>query len=739
VIQNYFFSVFLNVCPPIFTRVQSGVIPMKFAALITFLRRLFHIRRTKRSYESPRYLLKWLLISTLIGLVAGLGAIAFYAAIHFATNVFLGWLVGYLPPDPAGEGSQGVMPLWAAARPWLLPVITTAGGLLSGIIVFSLAPEAEGHGTDAAIAAFHQGKPIRARIPLIKLVASAITIGTGGSAGREGPAAQISAGFGSLLATALRLDVQDRRIALATGIGAGIGAIFRAPLGGAILAAEILYKNDLEVEAIIPALIASIVGYSVFGAWSGWSPIFATPANLAFTSPPQLLYYVLLGLLCGAIGVLYARGFYGITHLFHQLHLPDWVKPGIGGLLVGLIGLVIPQALGMGYGWVQVSMGSGLLSLPLWIILLLPFAKILTTGLTVGSGGSGGIFGPGMVIGGMVGASVWRLFYHVLPGLPNTPGPFVIVAMMALFGGIAHAPLAVMLMVAEMTGNLSMLAPAMIAVGISSILVGNATIYTSQVPTRADSPAHRLQLSFPLLSTLAVRQAMTPLSLRFLPEQTVAEAEKLLANRVESGAPVVDKEGDLQGVLTQVDIQRVPLTEREQRLVKAVMNRDVLVAYADDTLDEALEMLTSHRVSWMPIVDVETHHIGRSVIGVLSAADIVRVYRQTLAKDSRRMRGLVEGTVMIEGKIEPGMLLVQRPLREAQLPKECLVVSIRRQEELIFPRGSAVILPGDVVTFLVSPQGEERLQQYLAKRTNTTESAPLQAAAPTDTHVRSNR
>src|SRR5437763_10747956 len=219
---------------------------MKSAVFIPLLRRLFHIRRTKRSFESPRYLLKWLLISTLIGLVAGIGAIAFYAAIHFATGAFLGQIVGYLPPDPAGEGKTTVMPFWSAARPWLLPIVTAAGGLLAGIIVFSLAPEAEGHGTDAAIAAFHQGKPIRARIPLIKLIASAITIGSGGSGGREGPAAQISAGFGSLLGSLLHLDIQDRRIAIATGIGAVSGAIFRAPLGAAVLAAEILYKNDIR-------------------------------------------------------------------------------------------------------------------------------------------------------------------------------------------------------------------------------------------------------------------------------------------------------------------------------------------------------------------------------------------------------------------------------------------------------------------------------------------------------------
>lgn len=689
---------------------------MASTAFITFLRRLFHIRRTKRSFESPRYLLKWLLISSLIGIVAGIGAIAFFAAIHYATNFFLGYIVGYLPPNPAGEGSSTIMSFWSAARPWLLPIVTTLGGLVAGIIVFTLAPEAEGHGTDAAIHAFHQGKSIRARIPLIKLVASAITIGTGGSAGREGPAAQISAGFGSILATLLRLDVQDRRIALATGIGAGIGAIFRAPLGGAILAAEILYKNDLEIEAIIPALIASIIGYSVFGAWSGWSPIFATSGNLAFTSPPQLLFYVALGILCGLMGLLYSRGFYGITHIFHWLSLPKWLKPGIGGLLVGLIGLVIPQALGMGYGWVQVSMGPGLLGIPLWVILLLPFIKILTTGLSIGSGGSGGIFGPGMVIGGMVGALVWRLCYHVIPGVPDSPSPFVIVGMMALFGGIAHAPLAVMLMVAEMTGNLSMLAPAMIAVGISSIIVGNATIYTSQVPSRADSPAHRLQMSFPLLSTLSISKAMTLPVLRFTPEQTLAAAEKLLNEHTLSGAPVLDSRNNLLGVLTLADIQKVPLAEREQRLVEECMTRDAVVAYPDDTLDEALEELTRHRVSWMPIVDVEaiapTHH----VIGVLTSADIIRVYRETLLKDSRRMRGLVEGTVMLESTIEPGMRLAHCLLRNAQLPAECLVVSIRREGELLFPRGRTVIEPGDLVTFLVSPQGEERLQRYLAER-----------------------
>ncbi len=676
-------------------------------------RPLFPWQRLMRSFESPRYLLKWLLISALIGIVAGLGAIAFYAAIHIATNLFLGGLVGYLPPNPAGEGPSIIQSLWSAAHPWLLPFVTAAGGLVAGIIVFGLAPEAEGHGTDAAIGAFHQGKAIRARIPLIKLVASAITIGTGGSAGREGPAAQISAGFGSLLGTLLRLDVQDRRIALATGIGAGIGAIFRAPLGGAILAAEILYKDDLEVEALIPALMASIIGYSVFGLWSGWSPIFATPGNLAFTSPLQLLYYVLLGVLCGGTGWLYAHGFYGITHVFQRVRLPNWVKPGIGGLLVGLIGLVMPQALGMGYGWVQVSMGSGLLSLPLWVIVLLPFVKIITTGLSVGSGGSGGIFGPGMVIGGMTGAMLWRLCYHVLPGVPSTPGPFVIVGMMALFGGVAHAPLAVMLMVAEMTGNLSLLAPAMIAVSLSYLIVGRTTIYTSQLETRADSPAHRLQFSFPLLSTLVVHQAMAAVSVQFQEAQTVAEAAALLAGSALHGAPVLDEQAMLQGVLTRTDIARIPDTERDSVRVGDAMTRDVLVIHADETLDEALEELTTGQVSWAPVVETRAFVEERHVIGVVSVAHIVHLYRKTLAKDSGRIHGLVEGTIMREVQVEAGMPLAGRALRDAQLPAEVLIVSIRRSGDLLFPRGGTVILPGDTVTAMMSPQAETRWQDYL--------------------------
>lgn len=265
------------------------------------------------------YLRKWLLIATAIGVVAGVGAIAFYEAIHWSTYLFLQLGVGYTPPAPLGEGKLVVTGI---SRRWMIPVVTTLGGLLSGLIVFRFAPEAEGHGTDAAIEAFHyKDGIIRARVPLIKVIASAITIGSGGSAGREGPTAQIAAGFGSLMGQLLRLNTDDRRIALATGIGAGIGAIFKAPLGGALLSTEILYLEGFEIQALVPSFIASLIGYTIFASYAGYTPVFGWMSQQVSFHPITLLYYSLLGVLGGLIGILYVRTFYATRNYFRELNM----------------------------------------------------------------------------------------------------------------------------------------------------------------------------------------------------------------------------------------------------------------------------------------------------------------------------------------------------------------------------------------------------------------------------------
>jgi len=577
------------------------------------------------------YLRKWLLVGCLVGIVAGLGSIAFFSAITWATKLFLGQGAGFIPPAPVGEGQTVVTEI---TRRWMIPVITTLGGLIAGLIVYKLAPEAEGHGTDAAIEAFHQKEGlIRARVPLIKLVASAITIGSGGSAGREGPTAQIAAGFGSLLGRLLKLTVQERRIAVAAGIGAGIGSIFRAPLGGAILSIEILYLEGFEVGALVPSFIASIVGYTIFSSWAGQVPIFGAHYGITFDDPYSLIYYVALGLLCGGVGILYPRCFYGFRNFFRSLKIPNYFKPAIGGLGVGLLGLFLPQVLGMGYGWIQIIMEPQVV-IPTGLMVLLIFAKIVATSLSIGSGGSGGVFAPGLFIGGMLGAAVWLGLHGFAPHMPLTPEPFVVIGMMALFGGVAHAPLAVMFMVGEMAGSYTMLAPAMIAVGISYAIVGRNTIYESQVESPAKSPAHRYEYFQPLLAQLKVRDAMRADITPVTTEDSLEQVEIHFLSSNARAVPVVDFQSDnLVGLVSRPDIIR--LQGRNGVKVKDFMSTNVVTITPEDSLDIVMELFSNPEVSSLPVM--EKTNRGTKVVGMISRADIARVYsntaRRLLTKD----------------------------------------------------------------------------------------------------------
>jgi chloride channel protein, CIC family len=447
------------------------------------------------SIRKSGYLQKWLLLGVTIGVVAGLGAVVFYLALKYTGAFLLGYLAGYHIPTPVGEG--GSHESAGFVRPWAIPLVTTAGALLSALIVAKIAPEATGHGTDEAIHAVH-GDPraIRFRAVLVKMVASALTIGSGGSAGREGPTAQISAGFSSLLTRRLNLSDEDGRTAVALGIGAGIGAIFAAPLGGAVLAASIPYRDDFDYRSLLPGFITSGTAYAVLGAFLGFDPLFGyIDAEYRFEKAWPLLWFVVIGLVAAAIGYLYARIFHATVALTHRLPGGPVLKPAVGGLLVGLLGLLIPQILSSGYGWAQLAADRGsLMAIPLWIVIVLPVAKIVATSLSIGTGGSGGLFGPGIVIGAFVGAAVWRLGeLSGLPGVPHEPGVFVVVGMMTCFGSVARAPLAIMIMVAEMTGSFSVVPGAILAVGIAALLMSrtNVTIYEAQRLNRETAAAER--------------------------------------------------------------------------------------------------------------------------------------------------------------------------------------------------------------------------------------------------------
>jgi CIC family chloride channel protein len=639
---------------------------------------------------SATYTQKWLVLGTLVGIIAGLGAVVFYEALRLATYFFLQVLAGYRVPLPASEG--GAVASSHFARPWAIPLIACVGALAGAVLVFTVAPEAEGHGTDAAIAAVHHNpRGVRLRTVFVKIVASALTIGSGGSGGREGPTGQISAGFGSFLARFLDLSPSDARITVASGIGSGIGSIFGAPLGGAVLATEILYRDDFEVEALLPSFIASIVGYSVWGSFEGFGPLFGYVGNYQLTSAVQLGWFGVIGILGGLVGLLYAKGFYGVAAFFSRLTIPRWVRPAIGGLIVGCIALAIPEVLGTGYGWIQVSLGTQLSHIPLWIVLILPFARIATTGLSIGSGGSGGIFGPGMVIGAFVGAAVWRLLEPIVPSLGHDPAPYVIVGMMACFGSISRAPLAVMLMVAEMTGTLSLIVPAMLAVGLATLIVrrNDDTIYRSQLRSRAESPAHRILTGLPLLAIATASQAMAPARCVLAEPGDSAKFQAQMEHDEVSAAPLVDAQGRYVGVVTLEALEKVT-GGAEAPSVEGLVDATFAPIHESVHLDVVLDTLTSTPQTWAAVIDDE-----RRVVGTIAVTDIVRNYRRTMQANLRRVSELGGFTGILEIVVEHESPLVDLPLRSASIPRGVLITAIERGRDVIRPTGETVIKSGD--------------------------------------------
>lgn len=580
------------------------------------------------------YLGKWAFIGLLIGIVAGLGATAFYFLIQFVTNFMLGGITGFYPPNPAGEPSS---PISTNPHFLLIPISTALGGIIAGLIVFTFAPEAEGHGTDAAIEAFHQkGGIIRRRIPIVKTIASAFTIGSGGSAGREGPTAQIAAGFGSIIGQVFGLSVRDRRIAVAAGIGAGIGAIFKSPFAGAILGAEILYRGpDIEADALVPSFIAAPVGYVIFGLFTGFTPIFGSSIQYDFTKPLNLVFYAILGLVCAGVGRLYTTSFYGVKKFFMKLRIPGFVRPMLGAAIAGVIGIFFPEVLGLGYGFLQFAVDGNFsaifvnyVTLPTILILLaLVFLKIFATSLTVGSGGSGGVFAPALFIGGFLGAVLWIVIDSFDPSLIPIPFPLVIVGMMALFAGIGRAPIATILMVSEMTGNLTLLAPSMIAVVISYYLTGSKyTIYQSQVETKADSPAHRREYNVPLMTKISVESAMVKNVESLNENDSAARAIQVMVEKKIKGLPVLSSSRKVVGMVTMSDVGRVPKDLLGSTSVSEIMTKNVVSIGGQESLYEALKKMTANGIGRLPVIEN-----GR-LTGIITRTDLFTAYDKAVTE-----------------------------------------------------------------------------------------------------------
>lgn len=560
-----------------------------------------------------------------IGILVGAGAILFELALQLVRYGLLDGLAGYRPADSVDDAK-----IWGTTdtpfRPWVLAALPAIGGLVGGLLIYWLAPEAEGHGTDAVIDAYHRRRGyIRGRVPIVKAVASAITLGSGGSAGREGPVAQIGAGISYSVAKVLRLSTRERRVLMVAGMAAGIGCMFRAPLAGALFAAEVLYKEmDLEFEVIVPGAIASIAAYSVFTFAFGATPLFST-AGYSFGDPLELIPYLVLAIIVAGGAKVYVSTFYGIHDRFAQMRLWQPLKPALGGLGVGLFAFFLPEVMGTGYSIVQRSLDG---HLPLLLLAAVIVGKILTTSLTVGSGQSGGVFGPAIVIGAALGGLVGEISTQFVGWHSPPVGAFVVVGMAGFFAGAANTPLSTIIMVSEMVGNYHLLVPTLWVSAISFVLVRRSTLYRSQVSRRADSPVHQDEMLADVLKTITVQEALDdpehgPTAM-VRPETPLRAILSVLDETHRDALPVTDEESQLIGVIKELDLRHVLATRSMSDPITA---RDLMKSAPLLTPSESLhsamhKMVESNQDELVVVADGDS----KQIIGTLSRRDLIAAY-----------------------------------------------------------------------------------------------------------------
>ncbi len=566
---------------------------------------------------------KLLFLVILVGVLAGLGAFVFRLLIDFFSTVEMGLIAGYEPPPIYGEENLFEFLGKNQFRREVLIILPAFGALVSALIVFFLAPEAEGEGTDAVIKTYHHNKGIiKLKVPIVRMISSAIFLGSGASAGREGPICQIGGGIGSYVANRFHLTTREREILLVSGMAAGLASIFKSPFGGALFGIEVLYKEDYEVEAFVPAIIASFVGYIVYGLIAGWQPVFhaviKTPHAL------ELAFFVILGFIAGLLARFYAWLYEFVEEYFNRISLYKPFKPALGGIIVGIIGFFLLPVLGVGYGWVQKALDGELFSeYAIEIIILLIFAKIFATVVSVGSGGSGGMFAPSLVIGGLLGGVVGYLFNFIFPiseggGLDM----FILVGMAAFFAGAANVPLASIIMVSELAGNYNILLPAVLASFISYSIAGGKSIYIYQIRSKFESPIHVGDFYYIALSKFHVKDAMTVSAVTVKPENSLADVERMVTKYGFSMYPVVDDKDRYLGIITLKEILKVKYEDRFKVKVKNVMLKGGIYVIPSDSLWRALSIMIENDIAKLPVINPNNN----VVLGVITLRDINKLF-----------------------------------------------------------------------------------------------------------------
>ena len=680
---------------------------------------------------APREGLVLLVMAVVVGVATGLAAVLFIRLIAFIQIFFYG-------------GGEKIFP--ALGRIWII-VVPVIGGLLVGPIIAKFAVEAKGHGVPEVMQALIlRGGRIRPRVALAKVIASALCIGTGGSAGREGPIVQVGSALGSSIGQWLRLSDERIKNLVACGAAAGIAATFNAPIAGVVFAIEVLL-SEIQVRVFGNVVVAAVAASIVSQIFLGDRPAFEIPGYVMH-SPWEILLYVFLGLLAALVGILFIRMLYYTEDVFDRLAIPLWLKPAVGALLLGILAFCYPYVGTISYISVDDMalglpivenyphiFGSGFIFLeevlqgraPFFLLFLLIFLKPLATSFTLGSGNSGGVFAPSLFTGAMLGGAFGYLAMHLFPNLNIEIGAYALVGMAAVFSAAARAPLTSMLIVFEMSNDYRLILPLMAAGIVASTFaqwLHPDSIYSLKLTKRGIRFEQGRDMD--IMQTVQVEEVMNKAPITIQREQSVADLFAAFQETHLGGFPVMSNETELYGMVTMQDMERT-IHEMERTLHRKEVNLkdlkvwdvatpDPVTVFPDEPIWSAIKKMAPRDLARLPVV---SRNNPLQFVGVISRSDIVRAYnvglmrkqKDELAHDRSALRK-VTGLEFIEIKVEDNCSGAGKRLADISLPQNTNVVSILRYGTVLVPDGNTKILPGDVITVLCFSDQKESIKKF---------------------------
>ena len=649
----------------------------------------------------------------LVGIGAGLGAVAFRYLIQA-----VGW-VGY-------EWLPQVASSWGKAYVIIVPPL---GGLLVGLLVYFFAREAKGHGVPEVMeaVALHGGR-IRPIVAVIKSLASSLSIGSGGSVGREGPIVQIGSALGSSLGQLLHLSDDRIRNLVACGAAGGIAATFNAPIAGVLFALEIIL-GEFSVRhfstVVVAAVAASAIGRAVFGN----VPAFAVPTEYGLHSFWEYSFYPVLGVVAAVVGVIFVRLLYWTEDLFDKWkQVPEWVQPAIGGALLGVMALTYPyltgvtwegtpQVFNVGYNVIEQALEN---HFTFQVVVALLILKLIATSLTLGSGGSGGVFAPALFMGAMLGSAFELTVNQIFPGVAAPPGAYALVGMGAVFAASAHAPITATLILFELTGDYRIILPLMLTVVMATLLaqrmLEGESIYTLKLTRRGVHLQRGRDVD--VLQGVMVDEVMRLDVDTVDTDVTLTEMSDIFNRSLHHGLPVLDRQGQLWGMITVTDLNRAignNLPRRTTVAEIATPRDQLLVAFPDETMNEALTRMARRGLGRLPVV---SRHDPNHLLGLIRRPDIIRAYNLALSRraklqhHARRMQlRNLDGTEFVDLNLKTGDRVIGQTVQEIAptLPEECVLISIRRNSQVIIPQGNTVFQPNDHLTAFIHSKDVEAL------------------------------